>query len=124
MKQLKYVELKQALLDWTDKIANAIIDDTRSAKDAKDLRSKLYIRIRNFSGAPLRSKQVEEELNIFSCLAREVSGRDDSFPFDIGWALNSGASQKEFEEWAYGGLGKALANQAESILGIGWQRKK
>jgi hypothetical protein len=60
---------------------------------------------------------------MFSSLAEKVSGSDDYFPSDIGWALGSGASQKDFEEWAYGGLGKALDKKVESILGENWQDK-
>jgi len=60
---------------------------------------------------------------MFSSFAKKELGSDVHFPSDIGWALGSGASQKDFEEWAYGGLGKALDKKVESIPGENWQDK-
>ena len=60
----------------------------------------------------------------FQILTSKVSGSDNYLsPEDIGNALSQGASMKEFNEWQSGGLGGALEEQVESILGEDWQRK-
>ncbi len=121
MADLTYPELKQILLDWTVKIANAIIDGTRSAEDAKDLRDDLAKFIEELSSSDLRISKVKEEVNKFTMLTRKDSGSDDCLhPNDIGNALSQGASMKEFNEWQSGGLGGALEEQVESILGEDW----
>jgi hypothetical protein len=120
----RYAEFKKILLDWTVKIANAIIDGTRSAEDAKTLRTRpasCIQRLSEPSGFPLRILKVEAELHKYSFTAIQLSRNDDSIRYDIGFALDRGASQKDFEDWAYGGLGESLADQAESILGEDWQ---
>jgi len=53
MKEQDYAEFKKILLDWTVKIANAIIDGTRSAEDAKRLRFNLTHYIEELSKSPL-----------------------------------------------------------------------
>ncbi len=124
MKDLMYAGFKQILLDWTATIAKASIDGTRSAEDAKGLRSDLFNFIRALSSSGLRTSKVEEVVEEFQIFTSEVSGSDDSLsPEDIGNALSQGASMKEFNEWQSGGLGRALEKQVESILGEDWQRK-
>ena len=51
--RVKHAEFKKILLDWTVKIANAIIDGTRSAEDAKSLRFNLTHYIEEPSKSPL-----------------------------------------------------------------------
>jgi hypothetical protein len=122
----RYAEFKKILLDWTVRITNAIIDGTRSAEDARTLRVRLAScipRLSEPSGLPLRILKVEAELYKYSFIAIQLSGNDDSIRYDIGFALGRGASQKDFEDWTYGDLGKYLADQVESILGKDWQYK-
>ena len=122
MEDLTYAGFKQILLDWTATIAKASIDGTRSDEDAEWLRSQLARFIKELSSSGLRTSKVEDVVRKFRVLASEVSVIDDSRFMNIGEALNSpGASQKEFNEWAYGGLGKALKKQVESILGKYWE---
>lgn len=123
MKEQDYAEFKKILLDWTVKIANAIIDGTRSAEDAKSLRFNLAHYIEELSKSTLRIKKVEEKLEMFSSFAIKELGSYVHFPMDIRWTLGRGTSQKDFEKWAYGGLGKALDKKVESILGENWQDK-
>ena len=122
MEDLTYAGFKQILLDWTATIAKASIDGTRSDEDAEWLRSQLARFIKELSSSGLRTSKVEDVVRKFQGLASEVSVIDDSLFMNIGKALNSpGASQKEFNEWAYGGLGIALEEQVESILGKYWE---
>ena len=57
-------------------------------------------------------------------LTSKDSGSDERISdMNVGNALSQGASMKEFNEWQSGGLGGALEEQVESILGEDWQRK-
>ena len=124
MKDLMYADFKQILLDWTATIAKASIDGTRSDEDAKRLRFNLFNFIQALSSSGLRTSKVKEVVDKFQILASKVSGSDDDLsPNDIGNALSLGTSMKEFNEWQSGGLGRALEEQVESILGKDWQRK-
>jgi hypothetical protein len=127
LEELEYAQLKQILLDWTATIAKASIDGTRSAEDVAKLRPDLARQIRILSGSPLIINEVEKELMMFNSLTGKVSGSDVTFHLKASvtrLALGRGASQKDFEEWAYGGLGKALDKQVESILGRDWEYSK
>ena len=117
MKDLRYAELKQILLDWTVKIANAIIDGTRSAEDAKDLRDDLDKFIEELSSSGLRTSKVKEVVREFQMLTSKDSGSDERISdMNVGYALSQGASMGEFNEWQSGGLGKALEKKVKSIL--------
>jgi hypothetical protein len=127
LEELEYAQLKQILLDWTATVAKASIDGTRSAEDAAKLRPDLARQIRIPSGSPLIINEVEKELMMFNSLTGKVSGSDVTFHLKASvtrLALDRGASQKDFGEWAYGGLGKALDKQVESILGRDWEYSK
>ena len=124
MKDIMYADFKQILLDWTATIAKASIDGTRSDEDAKRLRFNLFNFIQALSSSGLRTSKVKEVVEKFQILTSKVSGSDNYLsPEDIGNALSQGASMKEFNEWQSGGLGGALEEQVESILGEDWQRK-
>ena len=125
MEQPRYVQLKQNLLDSTSILANAIIDGTRPSEDAQNNRRHLLKFIRYFSNSNL-SKQglnnVVQQMQSLIDIADKVSENETPFML-IEFALTLGASQKESGECAYGGLGKALEKQAESILGKNWTLK-
>lgn len=124
MEDLMCAGFKQILLDWTATIAKDSIDGTRSVEGAERLRFSLACFIRALSSSGLRTSKVKEVVQEFQMLTSKVSGSDDSLsPEDIGYALSQGASMKEFNEWQSGGLGRALEEQVESILGEDWQRK-
>ena len=124
MKDLMYADFKQILLDWTATIAKASIDGTRSDEDAKRLRFNLAHYIEELSSSGLRTSKVKEVVEKLQILTSKVSGSVNYLsPEDIGNALSQGASMKEFNEWQSGGLGGALEEQVESILGEDWQRK-
>ena len=93
----RYAEFKKILLDWTVKIANAIIDGTRSAEDARTLRVRLASCIQRLSepsGFPLRILKTEAELHKYSFTAIQLSGSDDSICYDFGLALGRGQARK------------------------------
>jgi hypothetical protein len=124
MKDLMYADFKQILLNWTATIAKASIDGTRSAEDAEFLRFSLVRFIRALSSSDLRTSKVKEVVREFQMLTSKDSGSDERISdMNVGYALSQGASVKEFNEWQSGGLGRALKEQVESILGENWQRK-
>jgi len=124
MSQLKYSQVKQIMLDSVSIIANAIIDGTRSPEDVQSLRLNLRTLIEDLSDSNLSKqslKEVEDIMQMLKESADRVSNNQLPMPTDFGWSLTRGASPKEFQEWSCGGLGIALANQAESILGRDWK---
>jgi len=126
MDELEYSQLKQIMLDSVSIIANAIIDGTRSPEDAQSLRINLRKFIKDLSDSNLSKQSLKKVAFIMEMLknsADRVSNNQLGLATDFGWSLTRGASQKEFQEWSCGGLGIALANQAESILGKDWQYK-
>jgi hypothetical protein len=122
--QLKYSQVKQIMLDSVSIIANAIIDGTRSPEDVQNLRLNLRTLIEDLSDSNLSKqslKEVEDIMQVPKESADRVSNNQLPLPTDFGWSLTCGASPKEFQEWSCGGLGIALANHAESILGRDWK---
>ena len=113
------------LYDWTTETANTIKNGGLSTEDANNLLIELAILTEIFSvrfeEERLNLDKLAERLMLYDFVAIKVIG--SALITAISGSLTTGASMKEFEEWASGSLGKGLTHAANRILGIDWKIK-